>query len=271
MGLRKKLNWFENRPLFGRRLVVTRTREQAGQLTRQLTERGADVLEIPTIKITDPVNKQSLTEALLELNSYEWFVFTSPNGVTAFFDYFFKVHHDLRDIGGARFAAVGPATAAKLKELHLQVDLMPEEYIASDIAKAFSKFQDIENVRICLLRAEVANPDLPRALEALGAIVDDVPVYRTVPETEDRTGSAARLLADGADWITFTSSSTVENFHARFNLPDLLKKFPDLKTASIGPETSKALAALGLQPVLEAKKHTIDGLVEALQKAVAGG
>jgi len=271
VGLRKKLNWFENRPLFGRRLVVTRTREQAGQLTRQLTERGADVLEIPTIKITDPVNKQSLTEVLLELNSYEWFVFTSPNGVTAFFDYFFKVHHDLRDIGGARFAAVGPATAAKLKELHLQVDLMPEEYIASDIAKAFSKFQDIENVRICLLRAEVANPDLPRALEALGAIVDDVPVYRTVPETEDRTGSAARLLADGADWITFTSSSTVENFHARFNLPDLLKKFPDLKTASIGPETSKALAALGLQPVLEAKKHTIDGLVEALQKAVAGG
>ena len=269
VGLRKKLNWFENRPLFGQRIVVTRTREQASQLTRQLTEHGADVLEIPTIKITDPQNKQSLTEALLELNSYEWFVFTSPNGVTAFFEYFFKVHQDLRDIGGARFAAVGPATAAKLKELHLQVDLMPEEYVTADIVKAFTKYQDIENVRICLLRAEVANPQLPKELEALGAIVDDVPVYRTVPETEDRTGTAANLLENGADWITFTSSSTVENFHARFNLPELIKKFPQIKTASIGPETSKALVALNLKPTLEAKKHTIDGLVEALEKAIS--
>jgi uroporphyrinogen III methyltransferase/synthase len=262
--LRDKLNWFERRPLFGRRIVVTRAREQAGQLSRQLKERGAEVLEIPTIKIQPPTGHQDLVDALLELNSYDWLVFTSPNGVSTFFEYFFRRFHDMRDLGGARLAAVGPATANKLKELHLQVDLMPDEALASKIAKAFAKFETIENLKICLLRAEVANRELPEALEALGAIVDDVACYQTVPETEDTTGAAASLLANGADWVAFTSASTVEHFHARFDLPALLKKFPQLKTATIGPETSKALAALGLRPALEAKQHTIDGLVEAL-------
>src|SRR5205085_1544676 len=110
-----------------------------------------------------------------------------------------------------------------------------------------------------------ANPELVSALEELGAIVDDVSVYKTVPETDDRTGAAARLLEEGADWITFTSSSTVLNFHARFDLPELLKKFPKMKTASIGPETSKALKALGLEPIVEAKVHTIDGLAKAVE------
>ena len=203
-------------------------------------------------------------DALLELNAYDWLVFTSPNGVTKFFEYFFKQFHDMRDLGGARIAAVGPATASKLKELHLQVDLMPEQALASEIAKAFAKFESMENLRICLLRAEVANPELPAALEAMGAIVDDVACYQTVPETEDTTGTAASLLAEGADWVAFTSGSTVEHFHARFNLPALLKKFPQLKTATIGPETSKALGVLGLKPTVEAKQHTIDGLVAGL-------
>ena len=113
----------------------------------------------------------------------------------------------------------------------------------------------------------MANPELPAALEALGAIVDDVACYQTVPETEDSTGAAASLLEQGADWVAFTSGSTVVHFHARFDLPALLQKFPQLKTAAIGPETSKALAALGLQPTLEAKQHTIDGLVAALLAA----
>ena len=173
----------------------------------------------------------------------------------------------MRDLGGARIAAVGPATANKLKELHLQVDLMPDEALASEIAKAFAKFESIENLKICLLRAEVANPELPAALEALGAIVDDIPCYQTVPETEDATGVAASLLAHGADWVAFTSGSTVEHFHARFDLPALLGRFPQLKTVTIGPETSKALATLGLKPTLEAKQHTIDGLVAALLAA----
>jgi uroporphyrinogen III methyltransferase/synthase len=263
--LRAKLNWFERRPLFGQRVVVTRTREQASRLSRQLLERGAEVLEIPTIRIVPPRDGEALSEALAGLNAYDWLVFTSPNGVASFFDFFFKKFQDLRDIGGARIAAVGPATAAKVREFHLQVDLMPEEYVAAKIAGALAEFEGLENLRVLLLRAEVANADLPKLLEAKGAIVDDIACYRTVPETDDRTGSAASLLETGADWITFTSSSTVESFHARFDLAALLKEFPRTRMASIGPETSKALAALGLEPTIEAKEHTIDGLVKALE------
>ncbi len=263
--LRGKLNWFEKRSLFGRRIVVTRTREQASELSRELLERGADVLEIPTIKIGPPTDPKDLADAMLGLNSYDWLVFTSPNGVATFFEYFFRAFDDMRDIGGVRIAAVGPATAAKLKELHLKVDLMPEEYVAKKIADAFQKFESIENLNILLLRAEVANTDLPKQLEEMGAIVDDVACYKTSPETEDLTGSVAKLNEAGADWITFTSGSTVENFHARLNLPQLLTKFPQIKLASIGPETSKALAALGVKPAVEARPHTIEGLIKAIE------
>ena len=267
VSLRKKLNWFEKRPLFGQRIVVTRTRDQASQLSNQLSERGAHVLEIPTIKITDPEERIALVEAMAGISAYDWLVFTSPNGVTSFFDYFFKAHDDIRAIGICRIAAVGPATAAKLKEQHLRVDAMPEEYVAKKVAEAISKKDNVENLRVLILRAEVASPELPKQLEELGAIVDDVACYRTVPETEDLNGAAAKLVEEGADWVTFTSSSTVENFHVRFNLPELKKKFPGLKLLSIGPETSKAITALGLQPDVEAKPHNIDGMVSALEKA----
>lgn len=266
--LRQKLNWFEGRPLFGRRVVVTRAREQSGHISARLRDLGAEVLEIPTIKIVPPTRREDLVDALLELNSYDWLVFTSPNGVSTFFEYFFRQFHDMRDIGGARIAAVGPATAKRLKELHLQVDLMPDEALASSIAEAFSRFQSIENLKICLLRAEVANNELPAALEALGAIVDDIPCYKTVPETEDAGGNAITLTEAGADWILFTSGSTVCSFHERFNLPRLLQKFPRLKTASIGPETSKALRELQIKPAIEAQEHTVDGLLAALITAL---
>ena len=265
--LREKLNWFEKRPLFGQRIVVTRTREQASQLSRQLTDLGADVLEIPTIKIMPPDDHQDLIDVLLGIGTYDWLIFTSPNGVTTFFDYFFKTYDDVRSIGGARLAAVGPGTAAKLAELHLKVDLMPDEFVTRKIAAAFAKFESIENLKMLLLRAQVANHELPQQLEKMGAIVDDVACYKTVPETDDRTGAAARLLESGADWITFTSASTVESFHARFDLPKLRQQFPKLKIASIGPETSKALSQLGLSPNVEAKEHTIDGLVKSLLAA----
>ena len=266
--LRKKLNWFENLPFFGRRVVVTRTREQASALTRELHERGAEVLEIPTIKTVAPTRLQNVADALIELNSYDWLVFTSPNGVTHFFEYFFKAFQDMRDLGGARLAAVGPATAAELEKLHLKVELMPGEYLTSKIAEAFKDYESIENLKMLLLRAEQANPELPRALEELGAIVDDVACYKTVPETEDLSGAAARFEEVGADWITFTSSSTVENFHQRFNLLEIRKKFPGIKLASIGPETSKAIRTLGLEPDLESRVHTIAGLVTSLESAM---
>ena len=265
--LREKLNWFERRRLSGQRIVVTRAREQAGDFAHRLGELGAEVFEIPTIKISPPTNHAPVADAMLELNSYDWLIFTSPNGVTAFFELFFKAFQDMRDIGGVRIAAVGPATAAKLRDLHLQVDLMPDEALAVKIAAQFEKFETIENLKLCLLRAEVANPDLPQALEALGAIVDDIAVYKTEAETEDRNGEAAELTKVGADWLTFTSGSTVEHFHTRFDLPALTKQFPKMQLASIGPETSKALKELGLEPTIEAKQHTTDGLLAALLKA----
>ncbi|HVU08044.1 MAG TPA: uroporphyrinogen-III C-methyltransferase [Verrucomicrobiae bacterium] len=262
--LRDKLNWFENLPLFGKRIVVTRSRLQMQRFSRKLSRLGADVLEIPAVKGVDPDNKQDFIDALLSLNSYDWLVFTSANGVHVFFNLFFRQFHDLRDLGGAKIAAVGPATAAKLRELHLQVDLVPEEFVGRKIAEEFAKHSSIENCKICLLRAEKANPDLPRALEEMGAIVDDIGLYKTIGETEDFFGAAEDFLKRGADWLTFTSGSTVEHFHARFDLPKLLKQFPQMKIASIGPETSKAIRALKLEPTFEAKEHTTDGLIAGL-------
>jgi uroporphyrinogen III methyltransferase / synthase len=267
--LRGQLNWFEKRPLFGRRIVVTRTRAQAGQLSRLLLERGADVLEIPTIRILPPTGKHEIAEALLELNAYDWLVFTSPNGVAAFFELFFKVFEDLRDLGGVRLAAVGPATADQLRALHLKVDAMPREYVAAKVTAAMAEQGSLENLKVLLLRAETANRELPQQLEQAGAIVDDIACYKTAPETEDRNGAVERLWESGADWITFTSSSTVENFHARVGLKELLARYPKIRLASIGPETSKAIVTLGLKPGLEAKDHTIEGLVKAIEAAPA--
>jgi uroporphyrinogen III methyltransferase/synthase len=264
--LRGKLNWFEQLPLFGKRIVLTRSRGQMAKFSQKLSRLGAEVLEIPAVKGVDSDNKEDFVDALLALNSYDWLVFTSVNGVATFFEFFFRRFHDLRDIGGAKIAAVGPATAAKLREFHLQVDLMPEEFVGCKIAEAMHKHSSIENCKICLLRAQNANPDLPRGLEELGAIVDDIGLYKTVAETEDHFGAAEDFLAHGADWLTFTSGSTVEFFHQRFDLPKLLKKFPQLKIASIGPETSKAIRALKIEPAIEAKEHTTDGMIAELVK-----
>lgn len=266
---REKLNWFESMPLFGQRIVVTRAREQSTQLTATLREKGADVLEVPTIKIAPPTQTEDLMDAIMGLNEYDWLVFTSPNGVTAFFEHFFKHFDDLRDIGGTRIAAIGPGTAAKLKEYHLRIDLMPEESVATKIAKTFAAYESIENLRICIMRAEVANQELPKALEDLGAIVDDIACYRTIPETEDPNGDAQRLIEEGADWLLFTSGSTVENFHARFDLPALVKKFNKMRIASIGPETSKKIESFGLKPTVVAKEHNIPGLVRSVEEFVA--
>ena len=265
VNLRDNLNWFEKRLLFGKRIVVTRSTAQVGALLNRLTEMGAEVLEIPTIRIVEPDDKEPLKDALLGLGSYQWLVFTSPNGVDYFFSYFYKGFEDLRDLGGCRIAAVGPVTAARLKVMHLKVDLMPDEYTTEGVARAFQDSDQfsVENENIALFRAQVANPELPRALESIGAIVDDVPVYKTVSETEDRDGVVADFNENGADWLTFTSSSTAENFDLRFGLSDVVSKYK-LKVASIGPETSKVLGKLGVTPDLEAKPHTTSGLVKGL-------
>ena len=264
--LQKSLNWFENRPLFGQRIVVTRTRKQASKLTHTLKDLGAEVLEIPTIKIVPPSDNEPVIQSITGIGSYDWIIFTSPNGVIHFFDYFFKAYRDIREIGNIRFAAVGPATAKKLENLNLAIDLMPEVYTAEAAAKALLKYQNVENVNVLLARAEESNSELPKLLEAQGAIVDDIAFYKTVPETEDRNGAVEAFEEGGANWITFASSSAVKNFDARFELVKICKSNPELKLASIGPETTKALRELELTPTVEAKDHTIKGLSKVLLK-----
>ncbi len=261
---RETLNWFEKRPLFGKRIVVTRSREQASELVRQLSDLGADVLEIPTIKITPPKNLAPLREAVAAMGEYDWVVFTSPNGVDALFRTYFEVHKDLREFGPVRIAAVGPATAQKVAEYHLEVDFVPKEFTTESLLLEFEKEVDCESVHFLLPRADLADERLARGLEHLGGIVDDLDAYATVPETEDRTGHRARLLAEGADLVTFTSSSTVTNFCKLVDVPALVKRFPKMRFISIGGVTTKTANERGLDIAVEAEQHTIPGLVEAI-------
>lgn len=256
---REELNWFEQRPLLGRRIVVTRTRKQASGLVRQLTSLGAEVLELPTIRIEPSPVPEEFADLVRDAHTYDWLVFTSPNGAEAFFEQFYRTFNDAREIGGVRIAAIGPATAAKINEYRLAVDLQPEEFVAEAVVKALAEETDLENVKVLLVRAETARDVLFKELSDKGAIVDIAVAYRTVAETEDRTGARQRLAEEGADLITFTSSSTVENFLA-LNLP-----LPGgVKIASIGPITSETIRNRGLQVDVEAARYDVPGLVHAI-------
>ena len=261
VALREQLSWYEIRPLFGKRIVVTRTRRQAGVLSEQLRLLGADVIELPTIRIEPPTDLRAFAELVQDAHSYDWIVFTSPNGVAAFFEMFFKLYDDVREIGGAQIAAIGPATAQRVKDFHLKVDLQPEEFVAEAVAREFKKQGNIENLTILLARAQEARDLLPKELEALGAIVDVAVAYRTVAETDDRAGAGVRLQENGADMITFTSSSTVENYLALG-----LKWPPGMRVASIGPVTSSTARNRGLSVDVEARRHDVPGLVDAIKQ-----
>ncbi len=259
VALRESLNWYENRPLSGKRIVVTRIRKQASALSNKLRALGAQVVELPTIRIEPPSDLRAFAELVQDAHVYNWIIFTSANGVDAFFEIFFKLYDDAREIGGARIAAIGPATAQRVKEFHLNVDLQPEEFVAEALLKQFQKEGSIENLRFLLVRAEKTRDVLPRGLSALGAIVDEAFAYRTVPETRDTTGVRRQLAKEAADLITFTSSSTVENFLA-LGLP-----WPKgMRVASIGPITSKTARDHSLTVDVEARRHDIDGLVQAI-------
>lgn len=261
VSLREHLNWFETLPLFGKRIAVTRTREQAGELVHRLRELGADAFELPTIRIEPAPDKRAFYELVADSHRYEWIIFTSPNGVDSFFKAFYEIYHDARSIGGARIAAIGPATAARVRAFHLAVDVQPEKYVAEEIIKALQKEASVENVQILLARAEGARDVLAKELTRLGAIVDEAIAYRTVPETGDITGGIRRYRESGADMVTFTSSSTAENFHA-LGLPPA----KGVRYASIGPITSKTMKSLDLPVDVEARVHDIPGLVAAIEK-----
>src|SRR6266550_372242 len=169
VSLRATLNWYEKRPLLGKRIVVTRARKQASVLSNKLRALGAHVIELPTIRVEAPSNLREFAELVQDAHTYNWIVFTSANGVEAFFDIFFKLYDDAREIGGARIAAIGPATARRVKDFHLRVDLQPDDFVAEAVVREFKKQGSIENLRVLLVRAEKARDTLPKELSALGA------------------------------------------------------------------------------------------------------
>ncbi len=258
----EKINWFEKRPLFGKRIVVTRTRKQAGELSRKLAALGADVYELPTIRIEPPEDLLAFGELVRDAHTYDWLVFTSPNGVEAFFDMFYKIYSDAREIGGVRLAAIGPGTANKIKNYHLTTDLLPERFVAEGLIEAFKKQGSVDSQKILWVKAEQTREVIGMELTKMRAIVDEAIAYRTVPETEDVSGGQKRFREEGADLITFTSSSTVDCF-MELDLP-----WPEnLQAASIGPITSESVRQHNLPLALEATQHDIPGLVQAILDA----
>ena len=257
---REKINWFETRPLFGKRIVVTRTREQAGELSKRLGELGADVIELPTIRIDPPKNRQEFAESVSESHTYDWLVFTSPNGVERFFDAFYATYQDARSLGGCRIAAIGPSTEAKIREYRFAVDLVPQKFVAESLIEAFKK-ECIDHQKILWIKAEETRDVIYDGLMELGAIVDNCLAYRTVPETNDPTGAAKQLREEGADMITFTSGSTVSSFFEMgLDWPE------DCQAACIGPVTAKTFKANSQAPAIESQKHDIEGLVQTILK-----
>ena len=257
--LREKLDWFERLPLFGKRIVVTRAREQAVSFAARLRTLGADAVELPSIEIAPAADYAALDEAIGRLGAYDWLIFTSSNGVRFFLDRLDRSPHDLRAIR-ARIAAIGPATKSALEQLHLKVDRIGGEFVAESLLEAFSA-EDLHGKRILLARAAVARDTLPAGLRARGAQVDVAPAYRTVAPA-DLAARARDLLAGPhkPDWITFTSSSTVQNLTAAVGAPALA----GLRVASIGPVTSATARKLGLEVSVEAARFDEDGLIEAI-------
>lgn len=270
VGLRDRLQWFERRPLFGRRIVVTRTREQASDLVRALSGLGADCLEFPTIRIAPPDDGRPLDRALAELKSFDWIVFTSVNGVSRFFDRLFDSGRDVRAMGHLRTAAIGPATAERLKSFGLGSDLLPEDYRAESIIAAF-RGRNIAGQSILLPRAQEARLVLPEELAAMGARVRDVAVYKTEPASGDRQTLITRLETRSVDLITFTSSSTVKNFKALLPEARFAELTAGVAAACIGPVTAQTARELGLDVRIEAQSYTIPGLCDAILEYYRSG
>jgi uroporphyrinogen III methyltransferase/synthase len=253
------LAWFENRPLFGRRVVVTRAREQASELAARLQAQGAATVEVPAIEIRDagPSHGAALAAAVgrMAAGEYEWVVLTSPNGARRLLDAVRDAGRDARAFAGARLAAIGPGTAEALAAGNLVVDLVPPRFVAESLLEAFPQ-RGSRGGLVLLVRAAVARDVLPDGLRARGWEVDVVEAYRTepAPMTEEQAAAVA-----GADVVTFTSSSTVTNFLAA--LGDRPK--PPVVVV-IGPVTAATAREHGLSPDVEAEVHTIEGLVEAL-------
>lgn len=261
VGLRKKLRWFDMRPLFGKKIVITRAAEQAPEFIPLLTDTGAEVISFPTIQIASPKSWDTADQAIHDIARYDWILFTSVNGVTMFFQRLKTLGGDIRDLKGPRIGAIGPKTSLRLTSLGLKVDAFPDEYRAEALADVIG---DVKGCRILLARAEKARDILPKTLESRGARVTVATLYRTLKPRRLPMDVKKRLLAGEIDVVTFTSSSTVDGFMQHFSTREKRRIFEHAKAAVIGPITAATLRDYGVHPTISAKRYTLEALAKAI-------
>jgi len=264
VSLRDQLNWFERLPLFGKRIVITRTQEQAGVLREALADLGAGVVEIPTIEIREPASWEPLDGAIRRLEEFQYLLVTSANGVRNFLARLRACGRDVRDLKGLLIGAIGPATAAEFAKTGVRVDFVPRDYRAEGLLEVLSR-HELQGKSFLIPRAKVARDLVPRAIRERGAHVEVVEAYETAAP-EFAPGELEQLLTPRPDMITFTSSSTAANFAALVKDGKLEEVLHDVAVASIGPITSETLRKLGLPVTVEAAESTIPGLVRAIRQ-----
>ncbi|HIE30212.1 TPA: uroporphyrinogen-III C-methyltransferase [Candidatus Poribacteria bacterium] len=261
--LREKLMWFEQKSLFGKRIIVTRATRRASALADKISALGGEAWEFPTIEIVPPLSFAQMDEAINCIETYQWIIFTSVNGVQSFFDRLKYLRRDVRDLKGIKLCAIGPRTQAEIERFGLIVDSVPKEYRAEAIVEGLSD-KIASGERILLPRAETARQLLPQALSEKGVVVDEVTAYRTIQGEGNVQWVTELLQSKRAHAVTFTSSSTVTNFVNMLNADNLSELLQDVVVASIGPITSQTTQELGIHVDVEAKEYTIDGLIAAL-------
>ena len=258
------IDWFVARPLSAKRIVVTRATEQAGRLRRLLEEAGAEVLELPLIRIEPIPEPERGSEILEALGEYDWLIFTSENGVRCFFDLFFEQFEDLRSLGFLKLAAVGQTTARALADYHLKVDLVPETAQAEALAAALIEREDLASTKSLVITGNRNGDVLVEKMESVGAIVDTLTVYKTELTGLSEDSAAQRFRELGADMVVFASTSAVESFAAQAASLALGENARRPQAASIGPMTSAAIKKLGLPLAVQAEEARLESLVQAL-------
>ncbi len=263
VALREKLKWFEDRPLFGRRILITRPREQAEDLKSRLTELGAEVLAFPTIEIRKPSSWERLDEDIQRIDRYHWIIFTSVNGVKHFFSRYQELRRDIRDLKGIRIAAIGSATERAIKEMHLNVEVLPDEFQAEGLVQSL-KGKVLKGAHVLIARAKVARDVLPMELKKQGARVNVVETYETVIPKASRERLEQLFEDRPVDMVVFTSSSTVSNL-SEILKPASLGDFLQQSTiAAIGPVTAQTANRHGLTVSVQPAQYNIPSLVEAI-------
>ena len=263
VSMRETIRWFDNRPLSGKRILVTRARSQASSLSELLAARGAVPVELPAIIIETIPDNEELETAIRGLSNYDWVVFTSVNGVDAFFRSAAKLNLDSRALSGLKVAAIGPATAAALAGKGITPDCQPSIYTSRGLVAELAR-QNIAGQRFLLPRADIADKELVEGLTGSGAAVREITVYRTLPDREAIDSAREMLLSGRLDMITFTSSSTVVNLVSALGADAV--RLTGVRLACIGPKTADTAVKAGLKPDVIAAVQTIPGLVAAIEE-----